>query len=496
MNESNPHPPTPAAGQQTLTRELRFPTRAELEAAVATVPTTTDKIWRQTPGPRFRLEVSPGALRITSTDYRRSSHADDRAEEARLRQTADMLAEDAKGGSGRGTTNMDWSRKSRARMPLRFATVDYSALFKQGDIAALVTLTYPGEWQRLVPTPKAFKDHVNALRLRYRGSWGQKEHEWAGIWKMEFQSRGAPHLHIGTTIPMGERPAPLSQEDLTHLELCDGCALGAHTGRFAFRDWLSRVWSYVIFKGHDEPAVPYSAEGWLEERRKGQQRGVDIKLDLEGRYSDPKRVGVYFAKHGLWEKEYQNHAPEIWKKAIAEGERGANFWGLWVVRPLIVSKEIRESLISVIVKHLRALADRSAHMQRTRWVKGGVNPRTGEIWEPRQRKRPVRRRVKRWRNRMGYGFELFNDPLVRLPDIARIIRHYGDAFVLDEASAFFDDPPGAASTVPDFSPALPPEAAPRARGDHLAVNDLGDFAGVLVGCDDGDRSVSVVASPL
>lgn len=394
-----------------------------------------------------------------------------------------MLAEDARGGVTRGTTNMDWSRKSRARMPLRFATVDYSKLFDQGSIPALVTLTYPGEWQRLVPTPAAFKEHVNALRKRYYSTWGRAHDQWAGIWKMEFQGRGAPHLHIGTVVPDGERPAPLSHDDLTHLKGCSSCYRGAHTGRFGFRDWLSRVWSQVIFKGHDEPPVPFSDAGWLVERAQGQQNGVDVEMDVTGRYADPKRVGVYFAKHGLWEKEYQNHAPEIWKAAIADGERGANFWGLWVVRPLIVSKEIRESLISSIVKHLRALSDRDSYSQMTRWVKGGYNPRTGEIWEPRQRKRPVRRRVKRWRNRMGYGFELFNDPLVRLPDIARLIRLHGDAFIVDDGSGFLDDPPAY-------------ETAPWTGGDDLAVHDLDDLTGDLVGGGHDDGAEPVVTSPL
>jgi hypothetical protein len=138
--------------------------------------------------------------------------------------------------------------------------------------------------------------------------------------------------------------------------------------------------------------------------------------------------------------------------------------------------------ISSIVKHLRALADREAYSQLTRWVKGGHNPRTGEVWLPRERKRPVRRRVKRWRNRMGYGFELFNDPLVRLPDIARIIRHYGDAYIIDDGSGFLDDPPAYEST-------------PWTGGDDLAVHDLDDFPRSLVGGADDDRAEAVVSPP-
>jgi hypothetical protein len=319
-----------------------------LQAAIDAIPSTTDKAWRQACGPRYRMELSPGALRITSTDYSLSSKADDRAAEARLRQTADMLAEDAKPTGGRSTTDLDWSRKSRARMPLRFATVDYTKMFEQGPLAAMVTLTYPGEWQRLVPTPASFKAHVNDLRKRYWATWGVRDRQWAGIWKMEFQGRGAPHLHVGTTVPLGVRPAPLSQADLTHLQRCSDCHRPAHTGQFEFLDWLSRTWSNVVFKGHDAP-IPFTVDGWAQERDNHERVGVDVEVDTAGRFSDPKRVGVYFAKHGLWEKEYQNHAPAIWKVAVENGHRAANFWGLWVVKPLIVSKEIRESLISSIM---------------------------------------------------------------------------------------------------------------------------------------------------
>jgi hypothetical protein len=93
-----------------------------------------------------------------------------------------------------------------------------------------------------------------------------------------------------------------------------------------------------------------------------------------------------------------------------------------------------------IVRHLRKLADRSSYSRvvSTKWVKSWaeveyVDPETGEVrteWavesqRPAQRKRKVHRRVKRWRR--VCGFEVVNDSLEYVPDIARIIAHHLEA---------------------------------------------------------------------
>lgn len=412
-----------------------FPTRADVQSAVSLIPTTTDKEWRQRKGPRYRLELSPGSVRVTATDYAKSSKADGLAMDRQLREDADMIAAELKKERKRGTIK-NFSEKSQALMPLRFATIDYSAMFDQGELAAFITLTYPMEWHRIVPDATTFKQHVNALRKRYLNSWGRKHAAWAGIWKMEFQRRGAPHLHIGSTVPLGTRPAPLSQDDLTHLQECSGCYLGAHTGRFEFREWLKRHWSQIIFKDALEAPSPWSIDGWLVEQKKNQTQGVHVDTDQGMRYSDPKRIGVYFSKHGLFEdKSYQNIVPGLWRE-----KPGARFWGYWVVRPLIVSKETHEQLIMHIVRHLRALADRSSYSRKTRVVKGGMNERTGEVWEPRARKRAVHRRVKRWRNRSGYGYIVVNDGTAMASDIGRIVSYFGAHLVRED--------PGESSGLP------------------------------------------------
>lgn len=387
-----------------------------------------------------------------------------------------MLATETKAPK-RGTIK-DMSQKSRARMPLVFATIDYTKMFDQGELAGMVTLTYPQEWHRLVPDATTFKKHVSLFRTRYLGTWGQGKNAIAGIWKMEFQRRGAPHLHIGTTIPQGLRTAPLSADDRQHLLECPNpsdCFRGAHTGKFGFTDWVARVWPWIIFKDHDDAPTPWSIDGWEIERRKSERAGTGVDLDEGGRYSDPKRIGIYFAKHGLFsEKEYQNTVPALWKE-----KPGARFWGYWVVRPVIVSKEILESLIMHIVRHLRALADRASYSRKETLIKGGHNPRTGEIWEARPRKRSVNRRVKRWRNRNGYGYMLLNNGPDVVPGIARIVAHFGGAFIVDDRESFLED-----------------DTAAGADSWDVAMNDLVGFSADDIRRRNGDDSPPVESPPL
>jgi len=434
--------------------------------------------WRGEEGPRFRVEASPGSIRITSTDYSRANRSENEREDRRLRQTADMLLEEMRLPSKRGEIT-EWSPKSRARMALRLATIDYEAMFRNGDRAAMVTLTMPNWWEPLAPNAETFKKQINAFRQRYRDDWTAGEGAIAGIWKMEFQGRArfvsdahAPHLHIVTVPPEGRARAPLSTDDVDHLTTCDvfecshalhelrtasqdvhllecdGCRETAHTALYAFPEWLSRVWSHIVYKGVTDAPVPMNEDEWTNERRKHQRAGTNVSYDEVENYSDPKRIGVYFTKHGSFaDKEYQNHPPKLWS-----GMPGVRFWGYWVVRPLVVSKETSDALIMHIVHHLRKVADASSYSRKVTLVEGGHNPRTGEVWEPRKRKRSVNRRVRRFRNRNGYGFLVLNNALDVVADISRLISHYADAGVGTGYVAAHEDRDDFFGPAPDHAP--------------------------------------------
>lgn len=180
----------------------------------------------------------------------------------------------------------EWSRKSRASMVRRLCSLDYSPLFADDDHApAVITLTYPGDWLAVAPDGASAKSHVAALRKRYQREYGMPLR---GVWKMEFQARGAVHFHIFCAPPTGA----------------------------GFATWLSKAWADVV----DAP----------DPTERAAHVGAGTRMDwAEGlRASDPRRVAVYFTKHGsanFGDKEYQNRPPAEW---LTEGKVLGRFWGI------------------------------------------------------------------------------------------------------------------------------------------------------------------------
>jgi hypothetical protein len=131
----------------------------------------------------------------------------------------------------RGTIHA-WSSRSRTRMVARLSDLDYTRLYgryrtfdacghdyadflgacpacrstratlvdRSRRLPAMLTLTYPGDWLVVAPDGETVKRHFNALARRYERAWNEPL---VCVWKLEFQARGAPHLHLSTTPPMG-----------------------------------------------------------------------------------------------------------------------------------------------------------------------------------------------------------------------------------------------------------------------------------------------------
>ena len=64
-------------------------------------------------------------------------------------------------------------------------------------LPAMVTLTYPG-MEALRLTGPRIKRHMMLWRKRFQREWGEPARY---IWKLEFQRRGAPHIHLWTLHP-------------------------------------------------------------------------------------------------------------------------------------------------------------------------------------------------------------------------------------------------------------------------------------------------------
>lgn len=212
---------------------------------------------------------------------------------------------DSKAPGMRGAIT-SWSRKSRANMCRKLAQYDYSQMFADGRIPAMVTFTYPDDWLTVAPSGAAVKRHLCLWAKRFRTEWNERPRY---IWKMEFQMRGAPHLHLGMALPsgIGKSGSP-------------------------FRGWCSESWTAIV--NHPDP----------EQRARHLNAGtaVDIIAGVKGR--DPKRLAIYFTKHAApnssSSKEYQHIVPEAW---LQPGKGPGRFWGAAGLQRATVKVELDQS---------------------------------------------------------------------------------------------------------------------------------------------------------
>lgn len=283
-----------------------------------------------------------------------------------------------------------WTRRSRSRMVLALASLDYGPLLALGT-PAMVTLTLPGDWQAVAPTGKAFKKILKAWFQRLERAYGKEAARL--LWKLEFQARGAPHVHTFMVPPTATA--------LCKCEVCDqvdGTPL-------RFKDWLSHSWADVVAHPDPEERARHRAAG----------TGIDYREGLKAR--DPKRLAVYFSKHGgaAGGKEYQHEVPAEWQEP---GAGPGRFWGYRGLSPVVASTPVPDEDFTRMKRTLRRLSQRRAFYgdvgsrwptkveRRTRAVRvpRGLNGETGEV-----RYRTVTRPLEYLANAMGGGFLLVND---------------------------------------------------------------------------------------
>jgi hypothetical protein len=265
--------------------------------------------WQGDEGPRWRVTISPGGMRLGRFSAM--------GENARAERDQDDLAGLWNDGQPRSYTEpmtmaperakrsviSAWSRESRTRMSYVLKTLDYSPLFENYGIPALVTLTMPSNWEQVAPSPKAFKNLVEVFRKRYERAWG---HALTGVWKLEFQRRGAPHLHLLMTPPSHRKPG---------------------SGE-TFSNWLAVNWAQVC----QLKDLDWNDDEQRRMRTEHELMGtsIDYSKGLQGH--SPDLVAAYFSKHGLFSaKDYQNEPPELWREAVKQSG-GVRFWGYWVLK--------------------------------------------------------------------------------------------------------------------------------------------------------------------
>lgn len=355
-------------------------------------------------GKRHRISVGPGVLIVSSTDVNLAEKREEREHQRRQKEVDAIAAEIAATGEPPAPTTGDgvkqkitgWSAKSRANMIKTLAMLDYAPMFESGGIPAMLTLTYPGcstdavledreagrrhecddrcASRQAAPDGKTVKRQMRAFRERFKRTWGDPR----AVWKLEFQRRGVPHLHMFLAVPRGKTK--------------DG---------ETFNQWVSRTWTEVLLIADDEERAKHQAAG----------TGVDYSEGMKA--ADPQRLAVYFTKHGSAQqggvKEYQNEVPEDF------GDVG-RFWGYWKLDKAVQTVDVEREYTVATARVLRKWHAAKRLTRRQKVWRQKVNKQTGEI---RWVRRWTTRKTKRFRGTSG--FITANDAPALLSELARFL---------------------------------------------------------------------------
>ena len=307
----------------------------------------TRKQWHKEYNYSYGLEVSPGSIKIG----RKMANP----ERERQREKSPNYQ--------KKTSIKEWSPKSRANMVARFSSLDCTPFFNNKlQRTAMITLTYPDSWEKVVPTGHDAKRHLQSLRKRYERKF---KIPFYALWKVEYQARGAVHFHI----------------------LC------APPNNPEFRKWLAKTWMKVV--NHPDP----------EERARHLISGTHISYEEKYGGFDIRSIIVYFSKHASphgGSKEYQNQPPLLWK----DGKSIGRFWGYFGLKPTIWKIPLSFQEAVTVSRTLRRLAARGlpGHpkpMRRKvvygRIYKGNKTMTTGQL-----RKRIVKVPIKRFPSILGF----------------------------------------------------------------------------------------------
>lgn len=322
------------AGQAGYDRNLTW--RRELQRS------TDHLVGQHDDGRTFHVQISPGVVALRSLDLVRAERACERVRAAVTRDVDLTIQRPlyvpwlAAAGLERRVIR-EWSRKSRARMVRGFGERDWTSLHAGGGwTLGMGTLTYPGDWLRVAPTGRHAKRHLSALLRRFLRATGEPLR---CAWKLEFQrprqsggSQGqeAPHFHLLASWP------PLI------------------AGRDA-RQWLAENWADIVNDGR-------GSEFDIAEYERHLKAGTAIDFQAGVSMTDPKRMAIYFLKHGtkaLDGKEYQHNVPQAWQEAGC-----GRFWGFAGIRKLVhaVELDVEDFIVArrVLRKVARARAWRTA----------------------------------------------------------------------------------------------------------------------------------------
>lgn len=322
------------------------------------------------------------------------------------------------------------SDRSRRRLLCTFSETDFSPMFEPGGLRVLVTLTYPGDWEEVAPTPRAVSDHLDHFFKRFKRDWGTKPRV---FWVREFTKRGAPHFHLYLALPdgrAGEAVRRAYEERLLKFQRGEG---GRPRWRrpagygLDFSSWARLVWSKIV------------AHPSLESRSKHREHGVHVQYLDDSDPNELSRMREYFSKTLGSDKSYQLIPPEAWVSAEGKISLGRS-WGRRGLKKAVPSVRIPQQVFDRLSRLLRRQdrwvkawdPDLQQHTQRPA-LKRERRPRgpvkrveTGEdgVSRPIRRMRKTTTRRGKHKNR-GAGFHLTDNG----PGLAEDLDRYVDALL-------------------------------------------------------------------
>lgn len=311
-------------------------------------------------------------------------------------------------------------------MVATIAELDLAPMVAAGPLG-MTTLTYPGDWETVAPDRAAVNKHLETLRKREARAFPQVGG--MELWKFEFQRRGAPHIHRAHAVPDGlAYEQEIAEFEARRVAWEMGGKQGPPPFRrpavgegLPYREWLSRAWADIV--AHPDP----------EERRRHELAGTGVDMDEGARAVDPRRLGVYFSKHGQFRaKDYQNEVPERWRET---GKSVGRFWGYRGLKKVVGKSSVSPDEALFLGRVLARYGERVTM----------VNPVTGErytrpavkrvrVWREvtridsdgvmrvRYRQRWTTKRVRRMTGKNRTGFLIVNDGPVMAAELARVLE--------------------------------------------------------------------------
>jgi len=302
----------------------------------------------------------------------------------------------------------EWSRKSRVNMTRCLSELDYAPLLAAGRTPAMLTLTYPAEWESCASSGEVVKAHVEALRKRWARAFRCDKPPL--LWKLEFQRRGAPHFHMFIVEPV-QTVVCECKECIAERIAGGGVDDEGEQLRVRFRLWVLHNWADVV--AHPDP----------EQRRRHRLAGTRIDYKRGASCTDPKRLAVYFTKHGgaAGGKEYQHQVPLAWQ---SPGNGPGRFWGHPGLKRVRCEVYVDAERYVQVRRTLRRIA-RSRRLTSSWQVPRGdqvLEESTGELRQP-KRKVTRRRKVPCSAGGLAGGFLLVNNG----PALAEQLSRLGEA---------------------------------------------------------------------